>query len=158
NRWDNLSTHMPWVGMSPAGLVRANAEYFRGISKPSAVQDASAMDAAWLQGLVTTLNPQNQPGRLTLIHRFGAKEVAAALPKAIEAVRQTGQTGWGGGDPLPATPRTPHARQPRDDPPRHQDAPFREHPQGAGAGVPHPRRAGILSGRRAHRAHRGRRP
>jgi len=50
------------------------------------------MDAAWLQGLVTTLNPQNQPGRLTFIHRFGAKEVATALPKAIEAVRQTGQT------------------------------------------------------------------
>ncbi len=50
------------------------------------------MDAAWLQGLVTTLNPQSQPGRLTLIHRFGAKDVAAALPKAIDAVRQTGQT------------------------------------------------------------------
>ena len=47
---------------------------------------------AWLQGLVTTLNPQNQPGRLTLIHRFGAKDVAAALPRAIDAVRQTGQT------------------------------------------------------------------
>jgi 3-deoxy-7-phosphoheptulonate synthase len=38
------------------------------------------------------LNPQNQPGRLTFIHRFGAKDVASALPKAIEAVRQTGQT------------------------------------------------------------------
>jgi 3-deoxy-7-phosphoheptulonate synthase len=50
------------------------------------------MDSAWLQGLVTTLNPQNQPGRLTLIHRFGAKEIATALPKAIEAVRETGQT------------------------------------------------------------------
>jgi 3-deoxy-7-phosphoheptulonate synthase len=50
------------------------------------------MDAAWLQGLVTTLNPQSQPGRLTVIHRFGAKDIATALPKAIEAVRQTGQT------------------------------------------------------------------
>ena len=50
------------------------------------------MDAAWLQGLVTTLNPQNQPGRLTLIHRFGAKDIATALPKAIEAVKATGQT------------------------------------------------------------------
>src|SRR5437762_13692872 len=58
------------------------------------------MDAAWLQGLVTTLNPRNQPGRLTLIHRFGAKDVAAALPKAIEAVRQTGQTALWLCDPM----------------------------------------------------------
>jgi 3-deoxy-7-phosphoheptulonate synthase len=92
NRWYNLSTHMPWIGMRTAALDGAHVEYFRGISNPIAVKVGSAMDAAWLQGLVTTLNPQNQPGRLTFIHRFGAKEVAAALPRAIEAVRQTGQT------------------------------------------------------------------
>jgi 3-deoxy-7-phosphoheptulonate synthase len=92
NRWYNLSTHMPWIGMRTAGLEGAHVEYFRGISNPIAVKVGPAMDAAWLQGLVTTLNPQNQPGRLTFIHRFGAKDIAAALPKAIEAVRQTGQT------------------------------------------------------------------
>jgi len=92
NRWYNLSTHLPWIGMRTAGLEGAHVEYFRGISNPIAVKVGSAMDAAWLQGLVTALNPQNQPGRLTFIHRFGAKELAAALPKAIEAVRQTGQT------------------------------------------------------------------
>ena len=92
NRWYNLSTHMPWIGMRTAALEGAHVEYFRGISNPIAVKVGSAMDGAWLQGLVTKLNPQNQPGRLTLIHRFGAKEVAASLPKAIEAVRQTGQT------------------------------------------------------------------
>jgi 3-deoxy-7-phosphoheptulonate synthase len=92
NRWYNLSTHMPWIGMRTAALDGAHVEYFRGISNPIGVKVGAAMDAAWLQGLVTTLNPQNQPGRLTLIHRFGAKDVATALPKAIEAVRQTGQT------------------------------------------------------------------
>jgi 3-deoxy-7-phosphoheptulonate synthase len=92
NRWYNLSTHMPWIGMRTAALDGAHVEYFRGIANPVAVKVGSAMDAAWLQGLVATLNPQNQPGRLTLIHRFGAKDVAAALPKAIEAVRQTGQS------------------------------------------------------------------
>src|SRR5579862_7704739 len=92
NRWYNLSTHMPWIGMRTAKLEGAHVEYFRGIANPIGVKVGSAMDAAWLQSLVTTLNPQNQPGRLTLIHRFGAKDVAACLPKAIEAVRQTGQT------------------------------------------------------------------
>ena len=92
NRWYNLSTHMPWIGMRTAALDGAHIEYFRGIANPIGVKVGSAMDAAWLQGLVTSLNPQNQPGRLTLIHRFGAKDLAAHLPKAIEAVRQTGQT------------------------------------------------------------------
>jgi len=92
NRWYNLSTHMPWIGMRTAALDGAHVEYFRGISNPIGVKIGSAMDAAWLQGLVNALNPQNQPGRLTFIHRFGVKEVAAALPRAIEAVRQTGQT------------------------------------------------------------------
>jgi 3-deoxy-7-phosphoheptulonate synthase len=92
NRWYNLSTHLPWIGMRTAQLEGAHVEYFRGISNPVAVKIGAAMDAGWLQGLVTTLNPQNVPGRLTFIHRFGAKEVATALPRAIEAVRQTGQT------------------------------------------------------------------
>jgi 3-deoxy-7-phosphoheptulonate synthase len=92
NRWYNLSTHMPWIGMRTAHLDGAHVEYFRGISNPIAVKVGTAMDAAWLQGLVTTLNPQNQPGRLTLIHRFGAKDIESSLPRAIEAVRQTGQT------------------------------------------------------------------
>jgi len=93
-RWYNLSTHMPWIGMRTAQLDGAHVEYFRGICNPIGVKvgAAMAMDPAWLQGLVTTLNPQNQPGRLTLIHRFGAKEIEKFLPRAIEAVRETGQT------------------------------------------------------------------
>ncbi|MFO7277827.1 MAG: 3-deoxy-7-phosphoheptulonate synthase class II [Pseudomonadota bacterium] len=91
-RWYNLSTHMPWIGMRTAQLDGAHVEYFRGIANPIAVKIGTAMDAGWLQGLVTTLNPHNQPGRLTLIHRYGAKEIERALPRAIEAVRETGQT------------------------------------------------------------------
>jgi 3-deoxy-7-phosphoheptulonate synthase len=91
-RWYNLSTHMPWIGMRTAQLEGAHVEYMRGISNPIAVKIGTAMDPGWLQGLVVTLNPQNQPGRLTLIHRYGVKDVEKALPRAIEAVRQTGQT------------------------------------------------------------------
>jgi 3-deoxy-7-phosphoheptulonate synthase len=90
-RWYNLSTHMPWIGMRTAQLGGAHVEYFRGISNPIAVKIGAAMDSSWLQGLVVTLNPQNQPGHLTLIHRFGAKDVEKSLPRVIEAVRQTGQ-------------------------------------------------------------------
>jgi 3-deoxy-7-phosphoheptulonate synthase len=92
NRWYNLSTHMPWIGMRTAQLDGAHVEYCRGIANPVGVKVGTAMDAAWLQRLVTTLNPQNTPGKLTLIHRFGAKDIESALPKAIQAVRATGHS------------------------------------------------------------------
>ncbi len=91
-RWYNLSTHMPWIGMRTAQLDGAHVEYFRGISNPVGVKVGAGMDDEWLQGLVTTLNPQNQPGRLTLIHRFGANEIEKSLPRLIKAVRATGHS------------------------------------------------------------------
>jgi 3-deoxy-7-phosphoheptulonate synthase len=91
-KWYNLSTHLPWIGMRTAQLDGAHVEYFRGISNPVAVKVGAAMDSGWLQGLVATLNPNNQPGRLTLIHRFGAKEIEKSLPRLIQAVKETGQT------------------------------------------------------------------
>jgi 3-deoxy-7-phosphoheptulonate synthase len=92
NRWYNLSTHMPWIGMRTAQLDGAHVEYCRGIANPVGVKVGAAMDAAWLQRLVTTLNPQNIPGKLALIHRYGAKDIESALPKAIQAVRATGHS------------------------------------------------------------------
>jgi len=91
-RWYNLSTHMPWIGMRTAQLDGAHVEFFRGIANPIAVKLGTSMDEAWLQELVARLNPQNQPGRLTLIHRFGVKDTERFLPRAIEALRRTGQS------------------------------------------------------------------
>jgi len=90
-RWYNLSTHMPWIGMRTAQLDGAHVEFFRGIANPMGVKIGPAMTEEWLQGLITTLNPNNTPGRLTIIHRFGAKDVEKGLPKMIKAVKETGQ-------------------------------------------------------------------
>jgi len=92
NRWYNLSTHMPWIGMRTAQVDGAHVEYFRGIANPIGVKVGAAMTDEWLQELIGTLNPQNQPGRLTLIHRFGVREIEQHLPRVIEAVRRTGTT------------------------------------------------------------------
>jgi 3-deoxy-7-phosphoheptulonate synthase len=91
-RWYNLSTHMPWIGMRTAQVDGAHVEFFRGIANPIGVKIGTAMTDEWLQELVGTLNPQNQPGRLTLIHRFGAKDIEQHLPRVIAAVRRTGAT------------------------------------------------------------------
>jgi 3-deoxy-7-phosphoheptulonate synthase len=89
-RWYNLSTHMPWIGMRTADINGAHVEYFRGIANPIGVKVGAAMSAEWLQELIQVLNPQNLPGRLTFIHRFGIKDVEQRLPEMIRAVRRTG--------------------------------------------------------------------
>lgn len=88
--WYNLSTHSPWIGLRTADLAGAHVEYCRGIRNPIGVKVGAAMDADWLQGLCRTLNPDNEPGRLTLIHRMGAGKIADHLPRLIETVRAAG--------------------------------------------------------------------
>jgi 3-deoxy-7-phosphoheptulonate synthase len=89
-RWYNLSTHMPWIGMRTAALDGAHVELFRGIANPMGIKVGPAMSAEWIQGLLAALNPNNEPGRIVLIHRMGAKEVDKRLPGLIQAVRATG--------------------------------------------------------------------
>src|SRR5262245_49391473 len=89
-RWYNLSTHMPWIGMRTAALDGAHVELFRGIANPLGIKVGSSMSAEWVQGLLATLNPNNEPGRIVLIHRMGAKEIDKRLPPLIQAVRATG--------------------------------------------------------------------
>jgi len=90
DRWYNLTTHFPWIGMRTANVDGAHVEYFRGIANPIGIKVGSGMNAEWLQGLIGVLNPNNEPGRLTLIHRFGAKSIENSLPDLIRAVRETG--------------------------------------------------------------------
>jgi 3-deoxy-7-phosphoheptulonate synthase len=90
DRWYNLTTHFPWIGMRTAALDGAHIEYFRGIANPMGVKVGPGMTAEWLQQLIAVLNPRNEPGRLTLIHRFGARAIEDHLPGLITAVRQTG--------------------------------------------------------------------
>jgi len=88
----NLSTHMPWIGMRTAQLDGAHVEYHRGIRNPLGIKLGPAMTAEWLTGLLDALDPEREPGRITLIHRMGAGRVDGTLPALIEAVRAAGRT------------------------------------------------------------------
>jgi 3-deoxy-7-phosphoheptulonate synthase len=90
--WYNLATHLPWIGMRTAQLDSAHVEYFRGIRNPLAIKIGPAMTPEWLTGLLDLLHPDDEPGRLTLIHRLGAGRVAESLPALIETVQRTGKT------------------------------------------------------------------
>jgi len=104
--WYNLSTHFPWIGMRTAALDGAHVEYFRGIRNPVGVKVGPAMDADALMHLCRTLNPENEPGRLTLIHRIGVTRIADCLPALIEAVRGAGYRVLWLCDPMHGNTRT----------------------------------------------------
>jgi 3-deoxy-7-phosphoheptulonate synthase len=89
-RFYNLSTHMPWIGVRTADVAHGHVEYFRGIANPIAVKVGPSSTPEYLAELCRILNPDNIPGRLTLLHRLGAKNIEAQLPKLIESVKRTG--------------------------------------------------------------------
>jgi 3-deoxy-7-phosphoheptulonate synthase len=89
--WFNLSTHFPWIGMRTAALDGAHVEYFRGISNPIAVKIGPSVTPEKLLPLIDALNPHDEPGRLTLIHRMGKAQIASALPPLLDAVKREGR-------------------------------------------------------------------
>ncbi len=98
--WFNLSTHYPWIGMRTAALDGAHVEYFRGIRNPIAVKIGPTVTPAQLLPLIDALNPQDEPGRLTLIHRMGNARIATALPPLLEAVKREGRRVLWVADPM----------------------------------------------------------
>jgi 3-deoxy-7-phosphoheptulonate synthase len=88
----NLSAHMPWIGMRTADPGGAHVEFFRGIENPMGVKIGPAMTGEWLLDLIERLNPSDEPGRLTLIHRFGVDKIAQYLPALIDSVQRAKKT------------------------------------------------------------------
>ncbi len=90
--WYNLNAHMPWIGNRTRAVDGAHVEYARGIENPIAVKTGPKMLPEQLVELVRVLDPNNQPGRLMVIHRFGAEKIDACLPPLIEAIDATGRS------------------------------------------------------------------
>ena len=88
----NVSTHFPWIGMRTANVDSAHVEYARGIVNPIGMKVGPSLRPATLLKLIDRLDPDNEPGRLTLICRFGAQKIGTCLPPLIEAVKREGRT------------------------------------------------------------------
>jgi 3-deoxy-7-phosphoheptulonate synthase len=89
--WFNLSTHFPWIGMRTADLDGAHVEYCRGIRNPIGIKISASVKPDQLMRLVDVLNPDNEPGRLMLIHRMGASKIGEGLPPLLDAVHREGR-------------------------------------------------------------------
>ncbi len=88
--WYATSAHMVWIGDRTRQPDHAHIEYMRGISNPIGLKCGPSLDPDELVRLIETLNPDNIPGRLTLIARMGADKVRTGLPPLLRAVQKSG--------------------------------------------------------------------
>jgi len=84
------SGHMIWIGDRTRQPDGAHVEFARGVQNPIGLKCGPSISTDDLRVLIETLNPENEPGRLTLINRFGAGKVGDHLPKLIRAVQAEG--------------------------------------------------------------------
>ena len=98
--WYATSGHMIWIGDRTRQPDHAHVEYCRGIKNPIGLKCGPSLDADGLLKLIDILNPKDEPGRLTLICRFGYDKVETHLPKLIRAVKKAGKTVLWSCDPM----------------------------------------------------------
>ncbi|KAK4264936.1 hypothetical protein QN277_026051 [Acacia crassicarpa] len=87
----DCSAHMVWVGERTRQLDGAHVEFLKGIANPLGIKVSNKMDPNDLVNLIEILNPQNKPGRITIIVRMGAENLRVKFPHLIRAVRRSGQ-------------------------------------------------------------------
>ncbi|GAM99250.1 2-keto-3-deoxy-D-arabino-heptulosonate-7-phosphate synthase II [alpha proteobacterium U9-1i] len=98
--WYDTSAHFVWLGDRTRQLDGAHVEFARGIKNPIGMKCGPSLEPDDLLRLVDVLNPENEPGRLTLIARFGAEKVEAGLPKIVRAVVREGRNVVWSCDPM----------------------------------------------------------
>jgi 3-deoxy-7-phosphoheptulonate synthase len=91
---------MLWIGDRTRQPDHAHIEYLRGIKNPVGLKVGPTLGADELLKLIDILNPQNEPGRLTLICRFGSDKVAKHLPPLIRTVTREGKVVVWACDPM----------------------------------------------------------
>ncbi|MGN6142407.1 MAG: class II 3-deoxy-7-phosphoheptulonate synthase, partial [Mesorhizobium sp.] len=98
--WYATSGHMIWIGDRTRQPDHAQIEYCRGIKNPLGLKCGPSLTPDGLIELIDLLNPENEPGRLTLINRFGADKAGEHLPKLVRAVEKEGRSVVWSCDPM----------------------------------------------------------
>lgn len=86
----NLSAHQVWIGERTRGVEDAHIQFAATIHNPVGVKIGPTTTPEEAVDYVRVLDPNNEPGRLTLISRMGYDKVRQVLPPIVEAVEATG--------------------------------------------------------------------
>jgi 3-deoxy-7-phosphoheptulonate synthase len=91
-RWWATSGHMLWLGDRTRQVDGAHVEHLRGIENVVGVKCGPDLTGDELVRLVDRLDPRNRPGKLVMIGRFGARQIADALPPLLRALQREGRS------------------------------------------------------------------
>ena len=87
----NTSAHMVWIGERTRQLDGAHVEYLRHLRNPIGMKLGPSVTPSQAVELAERLDPDHEPGRLTVITRMGAEKVRDVLPPIIEAIEDSGR-------------------------------------------------------------------
>jgi 3-deoxy-7-phosphoheptulonate synthase len=121
-QWYDCSAHMLWIGERTRQLDGAHVEFLRGVHNPLGCKVGPSATVDEVLDLCATLNPDRQPGRLTLISRMGADRIEDGLRPLLAAVRDAGHPVVWACDPMHGNTFTSEGGKKT----RHLDAVMRE--------------------------------
>ena len=98
--WYDTSAHMIWIGDRTRQPDGAHVEFCRGVENPVGIKCGPSLSTDDLLSLLDILNPDNEPGRIVLISRFGADKVGSGLPPLVRAVTTAGRNVVWSSDPM----------------------------------------------------------
>jgi len=88
--WYNCSAHMLWIGERTRQVDGAHVEFLKGVLNPIGVKIGPDHDIDNIKQLIEILNPENEPGRLTLITRMGCGNIEKKLPALLREIKREG--------------------------------------------------------------------
>ncbi|MBF0381652.1 MAG: 3-deoxy-7-phosphoheptulonate synthase class II [Magnetococcales bacterium] len=91
NDFYDCSAHMLWIGERTRQLDGAHVEFLRGVNNPIGVKIGPTATADDVLGLCDKINPENEPGRLTFICRFGHEKIQESLPQLLRTIAREGK-------------------------------------------------------------------
>lgn len=98
--WYDVSAHFLWIGDRTRQPDGAHVEFLRGVKNPLGIKCGPTLDIDDLNKLLAVLNPENEPGRITLICRMGHEGIKEGLPPLIRAVEKEGHAVTWSCDPM----------------------------------------------------------
>ncbi|MFP7753941.1 class II 3-deoxy-7-phosphoheptulonate synthase [Thermodesulfobacteriota bacterium B35] len=100
--WYDCSAHMLWIGDRTRQIDGAHIEFLRGVLNPLGMKVGPRHDIDEILAIIEKLNPANEEGRITLITRFGARDIEKYLPPLLRAVKRAGLNVLWSCDPMHA--------------------------------------------------------
>ncbi|RVT94552.1 class II 3-deoxy-7-phosphoheptulonate synthase [Sphingomonas crocodyli] len=89
--WYDTSAHMLWIGDRTRFEGSAHVEYLRGVGNPIGLKCGPSLEPDALLRMLDTVDPARQPGRVTLITRYGHDKIEKHLPSLVRAVKREGR-------------------------------------------------------------------